>query len=195
VQALALVLLLVLAGCSHDVAWLGEEPPEIPPVDPRVPLTVAVTLGAFDQTRLEGPGVVERFARGLREAEIFEGVMFPVPLGATPTWELRLAASDRAFEPDSNFWKSALAVALFPFAFVVHLENDYTLELEALLVRRREVLASYVATARIRHRYKYYADRVTMSAEGFELAVGGASRRILSALSRDAERLRRDVNE
>jgi hypothetical protein len=159
-----------------------------------VPLTVAVVLGAFDQSRLEGPGVVERFARALREAAIFEGVMFPVPEGAAPTWELQLAASDSAFEPDANFWKAALAAAVLPLAFAVHLESDYTLELEALLVRRRELLATYTATARIRHRYQLQADRVAMNAEGFEVAVAGATRQILVSLARDAERLRRDAD-
>jgi hypothetical protein len=159
-----------------------------------VPLTIAVVLGSFDASRLQGPGVVERFARALREADIFEGVMFPVPADAAPTWELQLAASDAALEPDSNFWKGALASALFPFAFALHLENDYTLELEALLLRRREVLASYTGTAHIRHRYQLYANRLDMTAEGFELAVAGASREILAALARDAGRMRREAS-
>lgn len=186
----ALVLLLALTGCSHEVVWLGEASPEVSSVKPKVPLTVAVVLGAFDETRLQGPGVLERFARALRETEIFEGVMFPVPDGAEPSWELQLAGSDSAFEPDSNFWKSAVASALFPLAFAVRLENDYTLELEALLVHRREVRATYTGSARIRHRYQPYADRVAMNAEGFELAVEGATRAILAAFARDAERLR-----
>jgi hypothetical protein len=116
-----------------------------------------------------------------------------VPEGAEPTWELQLAGADSAFEPDSNFWKSALASALFPLAFAVHLENDYTLELEALLVQRREVRVTYTGSARIRHRYQPYADRVAMNAEGFELAVEGATRAILAAFARDAQRLRQEA--
>jgi hypothetical protein len=193
VRPLARVLLLAFAGCSHQVAWLGDAPGDVPELELPVPLTVAVVLGSFDESRLEGAGVVERFARALRDAEMFQGVMFPVPAGAAPTWELQLAGNDSAVEPDSNFWKGALAAALFPLAFAVHLENDYTLELEALLLRRREVLASYTATARIRHSYQYYANRIEMSAAGFELAVTGASREILAALARDAERLRREA--
>jgi hypothetical protein len=176
------------------VTWLGESPAEVAAVQPPLPITVAVVLGPFDETRVRGDAVVQRFAKSLREHDLFQGVMFPVPPGASPSFELQLAATDSAVEPDSNFWKSFFASVLFPFAWAFWLENDYTLELEALLLRRREVIGTYPATAPIRLRYQPYANKLLMDADGVEAAVGGASQSILAALARDAKRLRQEVN-
>ena len=112
-----------------------------------------------------------------------QGVMCPVPAGADPFWELELIGHDEAQEPDSNFWKSALAAGLFPLAPFITLENDYTLRLEALVLRRRELVGSYSGEARIQHRYGLYANKNEMSADGFELAVRDATRALLADLA------------
>lgn len=189
-RLLALLVAAPLAACSHDVLWVGESPPVLPKSESRVPLTVGVAFGSFEDTRVQGDAVVERFAAALREAELFQAVMFPIPPGVYPGWELRLAGSDGAFEPNSNFWKAAVAAALIPLASVIYLENDYTLELEALLVHGREVVATYPASAHVRLRYQLWANKLEVDRDALELAVSGATRQILSELSRDAERLR-----
>ena len=98
-------------------------------------------------------------------------------------------AVDAATEPDSNFWKSALAAALLPAAFFVKFENDYALRLEALLLQDRVIVGSYLGEARIRHRYGPYANRREADAEGVEVAVGTATRLALAALAADLDRI------
>jgi hypothetical protein len=154
-------------------------------------LTVAVVPGSFERSRINPDAIVELFARELQEARLFQGVMFPVPPGADPTWEIELAGSDRAVEPDSNRWKSALVSAIVPLAFFIRLQNDYTLELQALLLRKRELMQTYTATASIRHRYQAYANRTQMDLEGVEVVVGSATRSILDAIAADAVGLER----
>ncbi|MFQ5699828.1 MAG: hypothetical protein ACE5IL_16315 [Myxococcota bacterium] len=188
-STVALALLLALSGCAHEVLLLTAAPPEIGELDPPLPVTLAVQLGPFADTRLRGASVVERFAHALRDARLAQGVLFPVPTGVRPSFELVLAGSDSAEEPNSNFWGAALASALPPLALFVHLRNDYTLELEALLVRRGEVIGTYRGRATIRHRYQVYAPRAEVEAEGVEAAVGSATRQILAALALDAPRL------
>ena len=73
---------------------------------------------------------------------------------------------------------------------MIKLENDYTLELEALLLRRREVVGTYTGKARIRHRYNRYANRAEVNAAGVEAAVRRATRGVLAGLAADAERIR-----
>lgn len=189
VRIVLAVLPLGLCGCSYEAVWLGPEPPQVSgPPDP-APLTVGLRPGGFDRSRLKPGGVLARFREELRRAALFQGLMYPIPAGADPTWTLELSAADGAFEPDANFWKGALASALPPAALFVRLENDYKLRLEALMVRERLVVATYVGEATIRNRYGTYANRTLVDAAGTELAVGGASRQILAALSGDLDRL------
>jgi len=177
--------LAVWVACSHEVIPITKVPPLAVPAATTIPLTVAVGEGSFERSRLNGEGVVLLFAEELRESGIFAGVMHPVPPGASPRWEIELLAADSGVEPDSNFWKSAIASGLPPFAFFIWLQNDYTLELEALLLDRRELVRSYRGRASIRHRYQQYANRAEVEAEGVELLVRSATRLILDALARD----------
>jgi len=189
-----LALLVLLAGCAHEVIELGApEPPLVAPAVP-LPLTVAVRDGSFERSHLNPSGIMLHFARELREARVFQGVMYPVPPDITPRWEIELAASDGGYEPNSNFYKSALANFLFPLAFFIWLQNDYTLELEALLLRDRELITSYRSEVTIRHRYQLRADRVQMQAEGLEKLAGRATRQILAAMAADTGRIE-EANE
>ncbi len=180
---------VALLGCSHEVVWLGEPAPEVEPPLVRSPLTVGVVAGEFSRSRLDSRGVLDRFARELRAAELFEGIMYPVPPGVEPSWEIRLTASDSAVEPNANFWWSALAGALPPAALFVTLRSDYTLELEALVVREHALVTTYRAQAAIQNRWQPYANTAEAGANGVEVAVSGATREILAALSRDLPRL------
>ncbi len=183
------VIAALSAGCGHQAIWLGSAPAAVPTSEHPAPLTVALRAGGFERSRLEAAGVLERFESALRGSGLFQAIMYPIPAGADPTWEIELSASDSAAEPDSNFWKSALASALPPLAAFVTLENDYTLRLEALLVRDRVLVKSYVGEAPIRNLYGPYANRAQVSLEGIELAVGGASRLILAAIAADLDDL------
>ena len=186
-----LACLALFVGCAHEVIPIPEILPRVTPPATRLALTIAVGEGSFERSRLNGEGVVLLFAEELRESGIFAGVMYPVPPGATPRWEIELLASDSGVEPDSNFWKSALASALPPLAFFIWLQNDYTLELEALLLDRRELVRSYIGSASIRYRYQRYANRAEVEAEGLEVLVRSATRVILHALARHAPGLER----
>ena len=165
---------------------LSNDLPE--PASPEVPisLTVAVQEGPFESPGLNPRGVMERFASELRAARLFQGVMFPVPPGADPTWEFELVGKSSGEEPNSNFWKAAVAAAIFPLAFFISLQSDYALELEALFLHDRELLRSYSAQARIQHRYQINADRSAMNVEGFEVLVRAATRELLAQVARDA---------
>lgn len=188
-----LVAALLVLGCAHEVVWIGDQPaPTEPPAEP-LPVTVAVGVRSFEAKGLAEGGVVQRFARGLRAARLFQGVMYPVPAGAQPQWDLQLLASDTASEPDSNRWKAALASALPPLAFVVWLESEYQLELEVLLLRDREIIRSYSVVAHIRHRYQTYADKRQMDLDGKEVVVGGATRDLLVAIARDLPSLSEEL--
>ncbi len=184
-----LIALLVLAGCAHEVIEVDAEAPPIATPSVPLPLTVAVREGSFERSHLNPGGIMTHFADELRASRVFQGVMYPVPRGAEPRWEIQLAAVDGGSEPDSNFYKSAVATALFPLAFFIWLENDYTLELEALLLRDRELVASYSAAATIRHRYQLQANRAEMQAEGLETLARGVTREILAAIAADSARI------
>jgi hypothetical protein len=168
--------------------WLEPEPEQI--VGPAIPapLTVGVRGGSFERCQLDERAVVERFAEELRGAQIFQGVMYPVPPDVIPTWELELSASDEASEPDSNFWKSALASALPPAALFVRLQSDYTLRLEALALRDRVLVQSYATEVPIRNRWQAYANTAVAGEAAADAAVRGATRRILDAVARDLAR-------
>ena len=184
------VLLLALAGCAHEVQVLGKSAPALESRAP-LPLTLAVAIGSFDRSRIDARGITDLFARELRAAHLFEGVMYPIPAGASPRWELELSGSDAVSEPDSNFWKAGLAGFFAPLAFLLWLENDYELQLEALLIERRELVHTFRASARIRHRYQRFANRQKMEAEGIEQVVSRAAREMLTAIQREAPTLER----
>jgi hypothetical protein len=183
-------LLGLVAGCAHEVVLL--EPTGSMPEMRTTPLglTVAVLPGAFDHSRLNPEAVLERFADALREAHLFQGVLYPVPGSVESRWEIELIASDEAFEPGSNFWKSALSSAFPPAALFVKLQNDYALRIEALLLRDRVVVGTYPGEARIRHRYGPYANRQAVNVDGIESAVVGASREALARIREDLPRIR-----
>ncbi|MFQ5513108.1 MAG: hypothetical protein ACE5FG_01625 [Myxococcota bacterium] len=187
-----LIAALLALGCSHEVIRLGEDPPAVAPrLDHPIGLTVAVRAGSFDKARVKPEGIVELFARKIRKERLFQGVIHPIPPGTNPLWELELSGHDQAYEPGANFWKAALVAALPPLAFFVWSTNDYTLDLEALLLRRRELVRSYRTRVQIRHRYQRYADRAKMEIEGVESVVYAAADRLLAEIARDAEALER----
>ena len=185
----AVLAIILWTGCAHEVVRLNPEMLRVETPAAPIPLTVAVVSGSFDKTRLHPQGIVEYFVRELRAAKLFEGVLYPIPPGENPIWQIELAGSDSAVEPNSNFWRSALVTALPPLAAVFSLQNDYTLNLEALLLQRRKLVRDYQARATIRHRYQYYADRTKMEAEGVEVVVGAATSKILNAIAQDTPRL------
>ncbi len=190
--ATTLFALLALCGCAYQVIPLGDEPPAITPPEAPLSLTVAVREGSFDNSQLNPNGILDFFAEELREARLFEGVMYPIPPGVHATWELEIAASDSGVEPDSNFWKSFLAYALPPLSLGIYLQNDYTLELQALLLRDRHLVETYRSRATIRHRYQTNAPRAKMQAEALDLLARRATRQILAEVAADADRLARE---
>ena len=179
-----------LLACSHEIVRLQDAPPTPAPPESPLPMTVAISLGSFERALLvNGVALTTLYARQLRKSGLFEGVMFPVPLGAEPRWEIELSGWDSASEPNSNFWKGLFATLLPPLALFITFQNDYTLQLEALLLDDREIVASYLGEASIRHRYKNYANRVDMNIEAVEVTVQDATSRIVEALVRDVRRL------
>lgn len=188
-RALRALLLPLLVACSHQVVVL--EPPDPGPLASAraIPLTVAVRVGSFDRSRLDPRGVLDRFATVLREAALFEGVLYPVPDGVHPLWEIELTGADEAWEPNANFWKSALASAL-PLALpFVKLESQYRLEIELLLVKNRVLFGTYRGAAQILHRWGPYANKNKLREEGLEAAVARATRTALGAMSEDRARI------
>ena len=185
----AILLYLLVGGCAHEVIRLDPDVGQFQAPHPPIALTIALQLGPFEDARLSGEGVLDHFAEDLRQAGLFQGVMYPVPAGEKPVWEIELAGHDSAHEPNSNFWKSALASALFPLAPFIYLQNDYTLELEALLLKNRELVRSYRATSSIRHRYKAYANKTDMALEGFAAVVDQATDKIMKGIAADAHLL------
>ncbi len=151
-----------------------------------IPLTIAVELRAFEAKGLDGRALTTRFAEQLRRSELFQAVMYPIPPGERPLWELELLVKDTRHDPDSNFWKGALVGALFPFAAVVHMEEDYTLEMEALLTRRAEIVRSYAAQGTIHERYQYYSDERERRLLALETVVDGVIRQLLALIAADA---------
>jgi hypothetical protein len=186
----ALAWLALSSACAHQVIELGDPPAPI--VAPAAPLGFTVTVGAgsFDASRLSPEGVALHFADGLRAARLFAGVIHPAPRGFDPVWEIELSARDGGHEPDSNFWKALVGNALPPLLLFVHLENDYELELTALLLHRREIVSTYRARSAIRHRYQAYADRAAMEREALASLARRTSQAIQAELAADLERLR-----
>jgi hypothetical protein len=187
---LCAALLALCSACAHEVVVLEAPSEELE--RPTVPLglTVSVLPGSFDRCRLQPRGVLERFSDSLRESRLFQGVLYPVPRDVQTDWEIELLAADEIWEPNSNVWKAFFATALLPTALFLKLENDYTLQLEVLLLQRRTVVGSYRGHAKIRHRYGRYANRAEVDAEGVETAVRVATEAALRKLGGDLERLR-----
>jgi len=186
-RGLTLLGLCVALGCAHDVIWLGDEPPPYIPPEQPIGFTVAFGVQSFEAKRLLEPGFVDRFATALREAELFAGVIHPIPPGFEPMWELKLLVRDELYDPDINFWKSAFASLAFPFRFLVHMEEDYTVYVEALITRRGEVVGSYSAKAPVRHRFQTYSPQKEL--EAAELIIQRASAQVLAEIAADAARL------
>ncbi len=139
-------------------------PRELPIPSPPQPLEIAVGIreGSFVRSHLSARGVLQAFAEQLAAARIFSEVL---PLASESAWELELAASDYGAE------------------------DAYTLELQALLLHRRELRATYFSKQSLRQ----------AAGSGRELLVGPeqlaglaerAIRELLRQLALDAERLR-----
>ncbi len=82
----ALTIALATTGCSHDVLTIDEAALPRDSVERPIGLTVAIVAGSFDRSRVKPAGIVDRFARKLREERVFQGVIYPIPTGANPTW-------------------------------------------------------------------------------------------------------------
>jgi hypothetical protein len=180
---------LALLACSHQVQWTGEPRPEVvAPVNP-IPMTVAVELRAFEASGVDARALATRIAESLREAHLFQAVMYPIPPGERPLWELQLLVKDARQDPNANFWKGALVAAVFPLAAVVHLEEGYTLEVQALLTRRAEILGSYAARGEVRERYQYYSDERSRRSSALQTVVDGVTRQLLAKIAADSDRI------
>jgi hypothetical protein len=195
---LVAALVIFSSACAHEVIVLEpavsapEATPAQRPSDSPLPFTVSVLSGSFDRCRrLRERVVLERFAVALREARLFQGVLFPVPADIRPPWEIKILAADSVSEPNSNLWKAFFATLIPPTAFFLKLENDYALELEALLLENRVLVGTYRGEARIRHRYGRYANRTTVNAEGADVVLRTASEAALSHMRADLERIRK----
>jgi hypothetical protein len=187
-----LVAALLASACAHEVVWLGDEPPAQPGLKQPLPFTVAVGVQAFPLKRIREDAFLEDFVGRLKSSRVFQGVIFPVEPGFETIWELKLVARESAFEPNSNIWKSALATAFLPAAFALYLESEYTLDLEALLTRRKVVVASYPVQGKVRYRYQRNANLQVVDLEGIQTIVDRTSRQLLAKIADDAERLLRE---
>jgi len=185
-----LALLGPLAGCAGQVVWLGDpEPPLNPPPAEPLGFTVAVATRSYEATRLDEKGVLDRFAASVRASNLFLSVMYPIPAGVEPEWELQLIARDSASEPNSNIWRSALVSFFFPAAWFIDLESEYTFDVEALLVRRREVIGTYTTKGHIKYVYQAYANKPQLEQTGVETIVRRTTDSLLAALAADAGRI------
>ncbi len=121
-----------LARVGIAITWLAcaasppgpAEPPIEPPAQP-LGVTVSVREGSFDRSHLSPRGVLLAFEEELESARVFAAVLQWSP-DASPVWELELAASDYG-EPDA-----------------------YALELQAVLLRNRLLVATYFTKQAIR---------------------------------------------
>ncbi len=148
-------------------------------------MTVALGLRAFEGNALDGDAILEHFVAELKGERLFQGVMYPIPPGADPVWELQLLGRGHDLEPNSNFWKAFFASALFPLAFVFHMRNDYTLELQAILVRNQEIVRTYTTESSVQYSYQINANQTLMRVEGAEILVGNAIRDLLAQIRKD----------
>ena len=189
--AIALALCAAIAtGCAHEVVWLGDEPAPVAQPDVPVDLTVAVVPRSFEAEGLTERGFVERFVQELRQAGLFQGVMFPVPGGARPMWELQLLVRDELVPSPGNFWREFWANVISPAGFFIWLETTYALEFEALLTRNGEIVRSYQTRGEILNRYQTRADQVALQRDALELVVGHTVAETLARMHADLGEIR-----
>jgi hypothetical protein len=177
-------------GCAGRVDWLGAPPPPlaVPPAQP-LSFTVAVVSRAYEATRIDEKGVLDRFAAALRGSDLFLNVMYPIPPGVDPEWELQLITRDSASEPNSNIWRSALVSFFFPTAWLIDLESEYTLDFEVLLVRNQTVVGTYRSKGHIKYVYQAYANKPQLEKTGVETIVARTTGDVIAALTADASRI------
>lgn len=185
-----LALLAVLPGCAGQVVWLGDPTPPLgaAPAEP-LGFTVAVGVRSFEATRIAEQGVLDRFAASVKASDLFLSVMYPIPEGVDPEWELQLIVRDGATEPDSNLWRSALVSFFFPSAWFIDLSSEYTLDMQALLVRNQVVVGTYTTKGHIRYVYQAYANKPQLEQTGVETIVSRNTENLLAALTADASRI------
>lgn len=183
---------ILAVGCAHEVVWLGDEGARFGAPPEPLGMTVGLRVQSFAAGRVAETGVLSRVSDDLRDARLFQAVLYPVPPDVTPVWEIRLLVRDAVDENAANFWKSALARTIFPLGFVIWFDTDYTLNVEALLVRRGEVVGSYAAASPIRYRFQVNTNVPQMEQEGLELALRRASASILAAMARDVARIEQE---
>ncbi len=161
-----IALAWLVSGCAPAVT---QPVAPIQIVLPSRPLDVRVAIreGSFARSHLSPRGVLGAFADEMGSARVFAEVLNPAPPGSAGGWELELAASDYGEE------------------------DAYSLELQAVLLRARELVATYFTKQSRRQR----------AGTGQELLVGPgqlaelgqqAIRDLVRQLAADAERLRRD---
>ncbi len=135
------------------------------PAEP-LAVTVSVREGSFDRSHLSPRGVLLAFAEELASARVFADVRQWSP-DASPVWELELAASDYG-EPDA-----------------------YALELQAVLLRNRLLVATYFTKQATRQ----------AAGQGTQLSIGPeqlaelgqrAIQDLVRQLAADTERLRKE---
>ena len=171
------------------MTWLGEEPRPFAAPSPPLGWTIAVGVQSFEAKYVLEPGVTERFVKELRAARLFESVLYPIPPGLDPTWEMRLLVRETFADPSSNFWKAVLNGIFFPARFVVYSDEEYTLDVEVILTRRDAVVGTYAAHGPVRYRYQAYSDELKREAEGVDLILTRTTQEIFRQIAADAERL------
>jgi hypothetical protein len=187
--ALAVLYLLGAASCAYEVTWLGEEPRPFAAPTPPLGWTIAVGVQSFEAKYVLEPGVTERFVKELRGAQLFQSVLYPVPAGLDPVWEMRLLVRETFVDPSSNFWKAVLNGIFFPARFVVYSNEEYGLDIEAIVTRRDEVIGTYAARGPIRYRYQAYSPELKREAEGVDLILRNTTQAIFRQIAADAARL------
>ena len=188
--ALALmVLVCASASCAYEVAWLGAEPKPFVAPSPPLGWTIAVGVQSFEAKYVLEAGVAERFVKELRGARLFQSVLYPIPDGLDPVWEMRLLVRESFVDPPSNFWKAVLNGIFFPARFIVYSDEEYTLDVEAILTRRDEVIGTYSARGPIRYRYQAYAPELEREAKGVDLILTRTTGEIFRQIAADAARL------
>ncbi len=188
-SAVLIVLACAATSCAYEVAWLGDEPKPFAAPIPPLGWTVGVGVQSFEAKYALEPGVTERFVKELRGARLFESVLYPIPAGFDPVWELRLLVRETFVDPSSNFWKAVLNGIFFPARFFVYSDEEYALDVEAILTRRDQVVGTYAARGPIRYRYQAYSDELKREAEGVDLILARTTQEIFRQIAADASRL------
>ena len=102
---------------------------------------------------------------------------------------MRLVVHETFVDPSSNFWKAVLNGIFPPARFFVYAQEEYTLDIEALLTRRKEVIGTYSAKGPVRYRYQSYAPEDKREAEGVDLILARTTGDIFRQIAADAARL------